>query len=176
MASVKKYNLAGVNANVELGKQGPHIVGSASNVRFEDNAGNLSVIAIGDAVNSEQAVTKSQLDTSTIYKLKLSSTTVNYTDGNVSLGTMPANGYVHYVIVDPTSTWTDASANTNITVGDSSDTDRLFASFDPEVQSKDETDYKYSADTELFAYVAPATASAGTAKITVCYTAAGTLE
>ena len=34
MATVKKYNLAGVGANVELGKQGSYLAGNASAIGF----------------------------------------------------------------------------------------------------------------------------------------------
>ena len=34
MATVKKYNLAGLGANVELGKQGSYIAGNASAIGF----------------------------------------------------------------------------------------------------------------------------------------------
>lgn len=37
MADIKKYNLKGVGANVELGKQGSYISGTSDAVSFFDN-------------------------------------------------------------------------------------------------------------------------------------------
>ena len=176
MASVKKYNLAGVNANVELGKAGPHIVGSAGAVTFETNAGSNASIEIADGTIATHAVTKGQLDSSLDYKIKLLSQTVNYNDGNVSLGTALANTQIHSVVIDPSTTWTSANSSTNITVGDDGDVDRLFAVFDYDVQTKDETDYKYTANTELKVYVTQGAAGAGTAKVTVTYTSPGLIS
>ena len=176
MATVKQYNIAGVGSTVELGKGGPVIDDESSKIALLNSSSVELNAAIGDGTEAAHGVTKSQLDSASDLKIRLHTTSVNYNSGNVSLGTMPANGYVHYVIVDPLTTWTSSDSNTNITVGDASDTDRLFANFDPEVQSKDETDYKYSADTELFAYVIPGGAGAGTAKVTVYYSAPGTLQ
>ena len=62
MATVKKYNLAGVGANVELGKQGSYIAGNASAIGFYTSGDALQKIAIANATVSTQAVTKAQLD------------------------------------------------------------------------------------------------------------------
>ena len=173
MATVKQYNIAGVGATVELGKGGPKIDNKGTKIALINSSSVELNAAIAEGTDSAHAVTKSQLESATNLKIRSSTTTVNYNDGNVSLGTIPANGYVHYVIVDPGTAWADTTVDTNITVGDAADNDRLFANFDPEVQSKDETDYKYSTPTELFAYVTQATASSGTAKVTVWYSASG---
>lgn len=173
MATVKQYNIAGIGATVELGKGGPKIDDKGNKVSLLNSSSVELNVAIANGSSASHAVTKNQLDSASNYKIRSTSTTVNYNDSNVSLGTIPANGYVHYVIVDPVNAWADTTVDTNITVGDAADNDRLFANFDPEVQSKDETDYKYSAQTELFAYVTQATASRGSAKVTVWYSAPG---
>ena len=49
MATVKKYNLAGLNANVELGKQGSYITGSSGEIGFYANGGALQKLKIADA-------------------------------------------------------------------------------------------------------------------------------
>jgi len=166
--SVKNYGIQGVSANVELGKNGPKIVGSdSSQVSLQDASGNAIVAAVADGTESTHTVTKSQLDEAELNKVSLTSTTVNYNGGNVSLGNITANATVLSVSVEKITNWTDADSSTNITVGDSGDTDRLFVSFDPTAQVVDETNHKYTSSTQLFAYVTQGGASAGTAKVTV---------
>ena len=62
MATVKKYNLAGLNANVELGKQGSYVTGSTNKIVFYANGGTLQKLRIANATVSTEAVTKAQLD------------------------------------------------------------------------------------------------------------------
>ena len=62
MATVKKYNLAGLGANVELGKQGSYIAGNASAIGFYTSGDALQKIAIANATAASHAVTKAQLD------------------------------------------------------------------------------------------------------------------
>lgn len=168
--SVKQYNLAGVAANVELGKQGPVIVGSNSGViSLTDKNGNLTVAAIAEGTLASHAVTLAQFNSSGGQRLKYIKTSVNYNSGNVTVGTATANTYIHSVTVDATSTWTGANSNTNITVGDSGNTSRLFGGFDPGMQTSDESDYEYSSSTAVVAYVTQGGASAGAANVTIWY-------
>ena len=172
--SVKNYGITGVGSTVELGKKGNKIVGTSAKVSLTENDGTTLLRAnIADGTLAEHAVTKSQLDTISGQTVTMFTATVNYNSGNVSLGNLQANGYIHSVTVEKSTNWTDADSATNITVGDDSDTDRLFVSFDPTAQVTDETDYKYTADTEIKAYVNAGGASAGTAKIAILYS--GTL-
>ena len=62
VAKIKKYNLAGLSANVELGKQGSYIAGNATAIGFYTSAGALQKIAIANATASNHAITKAQLD------------------------------------------------------------------------------------------------------------------
>lgn len=168
--SVKNYGIAGVAANVELGKQGAHIVGSASSVTLESNVGVKVTANIADGVNTEHAVTLSQLESIEDNKVTVTTVVVNYNDAEtVSIGRLNANATVLSVTVTPTTNWTSANSSTNITVGDSGDTDRLFASFDPAIQVTDETNHKYLSQTDIFATVTQGGASAGTAKIAVLH-------
>ena len=168
--AVKNYGLAGVSANVELGKGGPRIIGSSDDISLYGNDGNLTPAKILAGTNDDQAVTKSQFDTiSDPAGRVLVSSTLNYNSGNVSLGTTSSNTYIHSVTVTSLTNWTDADSSTNITVGDSGDVDRLFTGFDPDTQSKDETNHQYTSATELFAYVTTGGASAGTARVHIVY-------
>lgn len=172
---MKQYNLGGLGANVELGKGGPKIVGSnSSSVAFNDASGNAVVVAVAEGTEPSHAVQKQQLDASIRQKISKKTITVNYNDSTVSIGTAEANTYIHKVVAESATTWTGADSSTNITVGDSGDVDRLFSVFDPDVQTTDETDHKYSSQTEINVYVTQGGARAGTAKVTIWYT--GTIE
>jgi hypothetical protein len=172
--SVKQYNLAGVAANVELGKQGPLIIGSGSQVSFTDKNGNASVINIAQGTDPTHAVTLDQLTLSDSSALKYVQASVLHTDSNVLIANFEANTYIHSVTIDTTSTWVGADANTNITVGDSSDNARLFAGFDPGTQTTDEVDHRYASSSTVVAYVTAGGATGGAAKITLWYS--GTLS
>jgi hypothetical protein len=62
MATVKKYNLAGVSTSLELGKQGSYISGNSSAIGFYTSGNELQKIAIANATAATGAVTKAQLD------------------------------------------------------------------------------------------------------------------
>ena len=49
MATVKKYNLAGVSTSLELGKQGSYISGNSDAIGFYTSGDALQKIAIADA-------------------------------------------------------------------------------------------------------------------------------
>lgn len=173
--SVKNYGIAGVGANVELGKQGPKFVGNdSSQISLQDNEGNSTVIAVAEGTDASHAVTKDQLDAIVLPKVTVTTATVNYNDSNVSLGTLSANSTVLSVTVEKTTNWTDADSSTNIVVGDSGDVDRLFTAFDPTSQVTDETNHLYTLSTEVIATVTQGGASAGTAKVVMLHT--GTVE
>lgn len=168
--SVKQYNLSGVSANVELGKQGPIIAGSNSSViSLTDKNGNLTVAAIAQGTDASHAVTLSQFEGSSGQRLKYIKTSVNYNDGNVTIGTATANTYIHSVTVDVTGTWSGANSNTNISVGDSGNNSRLFSGFDTSTQTSDDSDHKYLSSTSVVAYVSQGAASGGSADVTVWY-------
>ena len=73
------------------------------------------------------------------------------------------------VMVEKDASWTNANDTTNITVGDGSDNDRLFVGFDPDIQVKQDSKYKYESATALNAYVTQGGASAGSAVVRVWY-------
>lgn len=169
--SVKNYGLAGVNANVELGKQGAKIIGSdSSQISFQDKDGNASVIAIADGTDASHGVTKSQYDAIVLPKLSYNKSSIAYNSGNVTVGTLSANSTIHSVVVESgAGNWTDADSSTEITVGDDSDVDRLYSGFDSSIQTKQEPKYKYSSDTDVKIYVTQGGASAGTGTVTIWY-------
>lgn len=170
--SVKNYGIAGVGANVQLGKSGVTVVGSNSDqISFTNSSDQLVSINIADGTDGTHAATKSQFDGIVSPKLQYIDTTVSYNSGNVSLGTTSSNTWVHSVVVekDP-GNWTDFNSSTEITVGDSGDVERLFSGFDPEgSQVKIEPKYKYTSETALLIYVTQGGASAGNATVRVWY-------
>jgi hypothetical protein len=88
---------------------------------------------------------------------------------------MGANTTVHTVVVESTTgTWTDENSSTEVTVGDDSDVDRLFAGFDSSAQVKVDSKHKYTSDTEVKIYVTQGGASSGTGTVTIWYS--GTLS
>lgn len=173
--SVKNYGITGVSSTVELGKKGPKIDASNSSViSFKDNAGNLEVIAIAEGTDPTHAVTLNQLGGISGNSLAYVTTTVSYDSGNVMVGNVSADTYIHSVSVEKgPGNWTGADANTNITVGDSGNSSRLFDDFDVTVQTTVDAKYKYTSSDTISVFVSQGGASAGTAKVTIWYS--GTL-
>jgi len=169
--SVKQYNLAGVAANVELGKQGPVIDGSnASVIAFKDKNGNASVITVAAGTDPTHAVTLDQLGDISGNALSYVTTTVNYNSGNVVVGNISADSFVHSVSVEKgAGNWAGADANTEITVGDTGSATRLFSGFDTSMQVTLDTKYKYASADTISIFVTQGGASSGTAKVTIWY-------
>ena len=167
---VKSYNIDGVAANVQFGSQGPSFIGSdSSKIRLEDNTGNLAEAKIGNATIGSHAVTLQQLKTQSQSKLRNDQFLVAYNGGNVNLANAQPNTWITSVVVEASNVWTSADSNTEITVGDSGNSSRLFSGFDVDAQSIDETDYKYTSETTITAFVTQGAASAGNAIVTIWY-------
>jgi len=176
--SVKNYGIAGVNANVELGKQGRNIVGSdSSQISFQDKDGNASVIAVAAGTDATHGVSKQQLENATNKRVQSIVETVTYNGGSQYLFTVKANTTILSTTIEKTSgNWTGYNITTDITVGDTVDNSRLYSvGFTPDSsQQQDETNYTYTSSETLKAYVTQGGASAGTASVTVWYS--GTIE
>ena len=167
---VKSYNIDGVAANVQFGSQGPSFIGSdSSKIRLEDNTGNLAEAKIGNATIGSHAVTLQQLKTQSQSKLRNDQFVVAFNGGNVNLANAQPNTWITSVVVEASNVWTSADSNTEITVGDSGNSSRLFSGFDVDAQSIDETDYKYTSETTITAFVTQGAASAGNAIVTIWY-------
>jgi hypothetical protein len=169
--SVKQYNLAGVAANVELGKQGPVIDASNTSViAFKDKIGDLEAIAIAEGSDATHGVTLNQLNAISGNAISYVATTVNYNSGNVVVGNVSANTFIHGVNVEKTAgNWTGADANTEITVGDTGNASRLFSGFDVSAQSTVDTKYEYTTSDTISITVTQGGASAGSAKVIIWY-------
>ena len=169
--SVKQYNLAGVASEVELGKKGSKIDGTAADqVALKTTTGTLAHAEVANGTLAAHAVTFAQLEESKSALIKTETVTVSYSDTAVELITIPAGGRVLEVAITTGSgNWSGATSATEITIGDSVDNSRLFSGWEPGVQITSDTDVIYSEETVINAYVANGGASTGTAIITIMY-------
>tara|TARA_R110000751_G_scaffold142140_1_gene245589 strand:- start:455 stop:1000 length:546 start_codon:yes stop_codon:yes gene_type:complete len=169
--SVKNYGIAGVSATVELGKAGKKIVGSASDISLKNANNSLSPVDCLAGTADDQAVTKLQMDTATSSKVQTITETVNYNSGaNFFLFTVSANTKILNVMVTKATNWSSYNATTEITVGDSGDTDRLFSGFQADgEQYKIDSGYTYASETDILAQITQGGATTGTATIEVFF-------
>jgi len=173
MAAVKKYNLAGLSANVELGKQGSRIVGTANAVGFYTINGDLQKLAIANAVSSNQAVTKAQLDAVSTGLVQHVTVDIDHTSGTANLATVAAGSRIISVTVDIPAAWSGTSDNTTtfIEVGDSSNGSRFIRSQDVDVlkvgQYHSQYQYEYLTEGTLTYSVTQGSATGGNATISV---------
>jgi hypothetical protein len=173
MAAVKKYNLAGLNANVELGKQGSYISGNASAVGFYTSAGALQKITIANATVGTEAVTKAQLDAVSGDLVQHITVDVDYDSGSANLATVAAGSRIFSVTVDIPSAWGGTADNTTtfIEVGDGSNGARFIRAQDVDVlkvgQYHSQFQYEYTSAGTLTYSVTQGSATSGTATISV---------
>jgi hypothetical protein len=172
MATVKKYNLAGVSTSVELGKQGSYISGNSSAIGFYTSGDALQKIAIADATASTEAVTKAQLDATSADLVQHVTLDLDYdTAGSSNIATIAAGSRIISVTVDVPSAWTSGGAGDFVEVGDTSNGARFIRSGDMDVtkvgQYHSQYQYEYTAESVLTAEVTNGAASAGTATVSV---------
>jgi len=173
MAAVKKYNLAGLNANVELGKQGSYISGNASAIGFYTSAGALQKIAIANATVGSEAVTKAQLDALASDLVQHITLDVDYNSGSANLATIAAGSRILSVTVDIPGAWGGTGDNTTtfIEVGDSNNGSRFIRAQDVDVlkvgQYHSQYQYEYASAGTLTYSVTQGSATSGTATISV---------
>ena len=172
MATVKKYNLAGVSTSLELGKQGSYISGNSSAIGFYTSGDALQKIAIADATASTEAVTKAQLDATSADLVQHVTLDLDYdTAGSSNIATIAAGSRIISVTVDVPSAWTSGGAGDFVEVGDTSNGARFIRSGDMDVtkvgQYHSQYQYEYTAESVLTAEVTNGAASAGTATVSV---------
>jgi hypothetical protein len=171
MATVKKYNLAGVGANVELGKQGSYIAGNASSIGFYTSGDALQKIAVANATVSTQAVTKAQLDATADSLVQHITVDVEHDSGSANLATIAAGTRIVSVTVDIPTAWTSGGAGDYIEVGDTSNSSRFIRSSDIDVtksgQYHSQYQYEYTAEGTLTYAVTNGAASDGDATISI---------
>lgn len=126
MAEVKNYGLSGVHRTLQLGKQGPVLVGNADTDSFSvtlQDAATLTNMSGANATSGTHFITKSQLDA--VYTEATFLANVNYNDsspillGNISYGTK--------TIITTFEVTTAFDASAVVTIGDSSDNSLLMS-------------------------------------------------
>jgi len=171
MATVKKYNLAGVGANVELGKQGSYIAGNASAIGFYTSGDALQKIAVANATVSTQAVTKAQLDGAEANLLQHVTVDVDYNSGSANIANVASGSRIVSVTVDIPGAWASGGAGDYVEVGDSGNSSRFIRSGDVDVtkvaQYHSQYQYEYTSDGVLSYNVVNGAASAGNATISI---------
>lgn len=173
MASVKKYNLAGVAANVELGKKGSYIAGTANSIGFYTSGDALQKLSIANATASTQAVTKAQLDELSQDLLQHVTVDVQHDSGTGALATVAAGSRVISVTVDIPGAWGGTSDNTTtyIEVGDSDNGSRFIRAQDVDVlkvgQYHSQFQYEYISGGNISYTVTQGSATSGSATISI---------
>ena len=172
MATVKKYNLAGVGANVELGKQGSYISGNASAIGFYTSGDALQKIAIANATASTHAVTKAQLDDVAGDLVQHITVDVDYNGGSANLASIASGSRILSVTVDIPTGWSSADNTTSyIEIGDASNGSRFIRAGDVDVtksgQYHSQYQYEYTGAGVLTYDITQGSASAGSATISV---------
>ena len=172
MADIKKYNLEGVGANVELGKQGSYISGTSDAVSFFNNTDALQKVSIADATLAGHAITKAQLDDVSGDLIQHFTTEFDYQTTTVNLAGVTSGSRVIGVTVDIPTAWT-ATNNTStfVEVGDTGNASRYISTggVDIKIAAQYHNQYQYeydSADT-LKLKVTPGDASAGVGSVSV---------
>ncbi len=170
MAEVKNYGLSGVHRTLQLGKQGPVLVGNADTDSFTvtlQDAATLTTMGGANASSPEHFITKAQLDV--VYTEAQFLANVNYNDsspvllGNITAGTK--------TIITTFEVDTVFDGNAVITVGTSDDNSLLMSDSYAEIEvtgSYQTTGlFEFASDASLNIYVTQGGATAGTGKIIV---------
>lgn len=171
MATVKKYNLAGVSANVELGKQGSYISGNANAIGFYTSGSALQKVAIANATASTEAISKGQLDAAEANLVQHITADIEHDSGAANIATIAAGSRILSVTVDIPTAWTSGGTGDYVEVGDTSNGSRFIRSGDMDVtraaQYHSQYQYEYTAETVLRYNVVNGAASDGDATISI---------
>ena len=172
VAEIKKYNLKGVAANVELGKKGSYISGSENEVSFYTVDNDLQKVSIANATSGSHAITKAQLDAVTGDLVQHITYDFEYNSGSNNIANITAGTRIIGVTVDIPSPWTTAdNTATYVEIGDSGNSSRFIRAKDVDVlapgQYHSQYQYEYSADDTLTIDVTPGAGSAGTGTVSI---------
>jgi glyoxylate utilization-related uncharacterized protein len=171
MATVKKYNLAGLSTNVELGKQGSYLTGNATAIGFYTSGDALQKIAIANATAASHAVTKAQLDATSSDLVQHITVDVEHDSGAVNFANIGAGTRIISVTVDVPVAWTSGGSGDYIEVGDTNNASRFMRSGDMDVtvtgQYHSQYQYEYTSPGQLRYNVVNGASSDGDATISV---------
>jgi hypothetical protein len=172
VAEVKNYGLSGVHRTLQLGKQGPVLVGNADTDSFTvtlQDAATLTTMGGANATDTAHFITKAQLDV--VYTEAQFLANVNYNDtspillGNISSGTK--------TIITTFDVTTAFDANAVVTVGDSTNNSLLMSDDYAEIEVTGTyqtiNTVEFASNTALNIYVTQggATQGAGTILVSV---------
>lgn len=171
MAEVKNYGLSGVHRTLQLGKQGPVLVGNADTdsftVTLQDGA-TLTNMGGANATNSAHFITKAQLDV--VYTEAVFKANVNYNDsspillGNISSGTKT-------IITTLTIGTAFDDANAIVTIGTTGNNTLLMSDDYCEIENtgvyQTINTVEIASDTALNIYVTQAGATTGAGNVLV---------
>lgn len=171
MAEVKNYGLSGVHRTVQLGKQGPILVGNADTDSFSvttQDAATLTNMSGANATNSAHFITKAQLDV--VYTEAVFKANVNYNDsspillGNISSGTKT-------IITTLTIGTAFDDANAIVTIGTTGNNTLLMSDDYCEIENtgvyQTINTVEIASDTALNIYVTQAGATTGAGNVLV---------
>ena len=171
MAEVKNYGVSGVHRTVQLGKQGPILVGNADTDSFSvttQDAATLTNMSGANATNSAHFITKAQLDV--VYTEAVFKANVNYNDsspillGNISSGTKT-------IITTLTIGTAFDDANAIVTIGTTGNNTLLMSDDYCEIENtgvyQTINTVEIASDTALNIYVTQAGATAGAGNVLV---------
>lgn len=171
MAEVKNYGLSGVHRTLQLGKQGPKIVGDNSTDSFSitlEDGTTLTTLSGANASTSDHYITKGQLDV--VYTEATFVANVNYNDsspillGNITSGTKT-------IITTLTVNTAFNDANSVVTIGTSGNNSLLMSDTYCEIEStgvyQTINTLNIASNTSLNIYLTPGAASAGAGEVLV---------
>ena len=173
MAEIKKYNLKGVAANVELGKKGSYISGNADAVSFFTVNDELQKVSIANATAATHAVTKAQLDDVASDLIQHVTYDFDYNTGSSNIANISAGSRIISVTVDIPSPFGGTANNqsTDVEIGDSGNASRFIRASDVDVlaagQYHSQYQYEYDSADTLTINVVQGTASSGTGTVSI---------
>ena len=173
MAEVKNYGLSGVHRTLQLGKQGPVLVGNADTDSFTvtlQDAATLTTMAGANASSPEHFVTKAQLEAAQNAEATFSSN-FSFSNTAIVLGTIPAGAKT--VIATLTISTVFDDSNTAISLGSSANNSLLMGSAYNDAATifnyQSVTTNEFLTDTEISLFLDPASSSQGAGTVVVSY-------
>jgi len=171
VAEVKNYGLKGVHRTLQLGKQGPVLVGNADTDSFTvtlQDASTLTTMGGANATSGAHFITKSQLDS--VYTEATFLANVNYNDSNpILLGNITSG--TKTIITTLTIGTAFNNANAVVTIGTSANANLLMSDNYCEIEVagvyQTVNIVEFASNTALNIYVTQGGASAGAGNVLV---------
>lgn len=175
MAEIKKYNLKGVAANVELGKKGSYISGNADAVSFFTVNDELQKVSIANATAATHAVTKAQLDDISSDLIQHIVYDFDFNSGSSNIANISAGTRIISVTVDIPTAFGGTANNqsTYVEIGDSGNASRFIRASDVDVlaagQYHSQYQYEYDSADTLSVNVVQGSATSGSGTVSILF-------